>query len=226
MITLIPYFGDGAARYDRLIRVLSDSWERVGAKGKHPLRLLCDREMIVPDDLGLPVVRVDDQRHADLVRLGNAGQNFDYKGSLVLALLELELGEPVCVMDADNAIHRDPSAGLEDMLHAAGRSVCLVPDPGERPIIHPWFDRPVPEESTSLAVYGADSAWLVDKYREAWAGVTDPEFFLREQRVWTLVALRHGAIYPQRWMSWSRVWGLPPPLEVMIEHRHGEAKWR
>jgi hypothetical protein len=45
MITLIPYFGDGAARYDRLIRVLSDSWERVGAQGKHPLRLLCDREM-------------------------------------------------------------------------------------------------------------------------------------------------------------------------------------
>jgi hypothetical protein len=89
----------------------------------------------VADDLGLPVVRVDDQRHADLVRLGNAGQNFDYKGSLVLALLELELGEPVCVMDADNAIHRDPSAGLEDMLHAAGRSVCLVPDPGERPIM-------------------------------------------------------------------------------------------
>jgi hypothetical protein len=224
MIHHVLHFGSAAARYEPLLRTFATSWKRLTGS---PITILTDLTTQIPADIPAHLCRVDPAPFTYLVRPGNRGAAFDYKAAICLALIASDLPDTTVIMDSDNVLHADPTptfAQVEAELRRRALDLALVPDPGQRPIGHPYFDTPIIEESTSCMILAAHQPALAAVFLKLWKASIEPDHFLLEQRTWSLVAHNFGFITPPT-LSWSRQWGLPPPKGVCLEHRHGSAKW-
>jgi len=183
--------------------------------------VLTDMTTVVPE--GLQAIRVDPSEFTPgYVRIDNPGSKWDFKACLVMAMIMQHPEEAIVVMDTDNVIHRNPVPDLK--IFAARNEFMIGLDPGQRPIRHPDFKNPVIEESTSIMLVPPYSDAASAFYRQFWDRSTEQGHDLLEQRTWTLVATQIGRFLPKQF-SWSKLWGMPVPQDVFIEHQHGPRKW-
>lgn len=155
-------------------------------------------------------------------RAGVDGAQWDYKACLLMAKYEKAQTEPAVYLDADNIVHGDPVPALTSV--KPGR-LALGPDGATRTIIHPHFKGSHPEHSTSIMVMPADSRTLCAVYRNLWESSSEPTHYLLEQRTWSLVLKATAGELLPRSLAWSKLWGMPPPPDTLIEHPHGPRKW-
>jgi len=158
-----------------------------------------------------------------------------WEQSTSLGLIQLEL-TPAQAIEATPAgqdaqpyitalINRPEIAAQLDAMPAG--TFALGPDGAGRTIVHPVFPRKTDtlEHSTSIMVMPADSRELCAEYRCLWDTSIEPTHYLLEQWTWSLVChVSLGRVLP-RSLAWSKLWGMPPPPHVLIEHPHGPRKW-
>jgi hypothetical protein len=171
------------------------------------------------------VVRVDPD--PALVRVGHRAAHLDYKGALIVALLEREW-LPIVTVDVDSEFLRDPSPELESIVEPF--AMCPAPDD---PIIEHAQGSCIERQSGLMAFpIARDHESIARLYRRAFDELrlhTSEGWrsdALLEERAWSLV---HARLAPQvtllpRTLNWSRLWGMPPH-DVALVHHHGNAKF-
>lgn len=218
-VVYFTYFGDG--RFQPLLEQCIREYKAAGCIMQ--AKILTDTITPVPAGL-LPVVRVNAVSYADTyMRKGADGWQFDYKSCLIMGLMAHLRGYNITavVMDCDNRIRRDFGPVVSG---TGGKDFWIVPDPGQRLIVHPDFDRAVVEQSSSFMIFPPNPGVEIDLYQQLFIRSAERDHPLLEQRTWTLVNELVGPRVLHKTMSWSRVWGDEPP-DTYLRHCHGAEKW-